>query len=40
MFNTYTFLVGKLERKRSLGKPVCRWIIKNNIMEVTCEGMD
>jgi len=38
----YRVLVGKLERKRPLGRPRLRWE-KNNkmdIQEVGCEGMD
>jgi len=35
-------LVGKLEGKRPLGRPRCRWDdnIKMDHQEVVCEGMD
>jgi hypothetical protein len=34
--------VGKLEKKRPLGRPRRRWVdnIKMNLQEVECEGMD
>jgi hypothetical protein len=38
MRNTYKILVGKSQRKRSLGKPRCRW--KDNIKEIRCEGVN
>jgi hypothetical protein len=38
----YRVLVGKLEGKRPLGKPRCRWedSIKADLQEVGCGGMD
>ena len=38
----YRILVGKLEGKRPLGRPRCRWEnnIKMDLQEVGCEGMD
>jgi hypothetical protein len=38
----YRVLVGKLEGKRPLGRPRCRWKdnIKMDLKEVGCEGMD
>jgi hypothetical protein len=40
--NTYRILVGKLERKRQLGRIRCRWEddIKMNLREMGCSGMD
>jgi hypothetical protein len=39
---TCRILVGKPERKRTLGKPRCRWVdnIKMNLREIGCGGMD
>jgi hypothetical protein len=38
----YRVLVGKLEGKRQLGRPRCRWEdnIKMDLQEVGCGGMD
>jgi hypothetical protein len=38
----YRVLVGKPERKRSLGRPWCRWEdnIKMHLQEVRCGGVD
>ena len=38
----YRFLVGKLEEKRLLGRPRCRWegSINMDVKEVGCEGID
>jgi len=37
----FRVLVGKLEGKRPLGRPKCRWDnIKMGLREVECEGMD
>jgi hypothetical protein len=40
--NAYRILVGKLEGKRPLGKPRCRWLdyIKLDLREVEWDGMD
>jgi hypothetical protein len=40
--NAYRILVGKLEGKRSLGRPRRRWVdnIKMNLIEIEWEGMD
>jgi hypothetical protein len=40
--SAYRNLVGKLEEKRTLGRPKCRWEdnIKTDLQEVGCEGMD
>jgi len=38
----YRFLVGKLEGKRPLGRPRCRWVdnIRMDLQEVGCGYMD
>jgi hypothetical protein len=38
----YRFLVGKLEGKRPLGRPRCRWVdnIRMDLQEVGCVYMD
>ena len=38
----YRILVGKLEGKRPLGRPRCRWEdnIKMDLLEVVCGGVD
>jgi hypothetical protein len=40
--NAYTILVGKLERKRPLGRPRRRWVddIKIDLRETGRDGMD
>jgi hypothetical protein len=40
--NPYRILVGKPERKRPLGKPICRWVdsIKIDLREIGWDGMD
>ena len=40
--NTYRVLVGKLESKRALGRPRCRWEddIKLDLKEVSCDAGD
>jgi hypothetical protein len=40
--NPYRILVGKLERKRPLGKPKCRWEdnIRMDLREIEWGGMD
>jgi hypothetical protein len=40
--NAYRILVGKLEGKRSLGRPRCRWVdnIKIDLLETGWGGVD
>jgi hypothetical protein len=40
--NTCRILMGKLEGKRPLGRPRCRWVdsIKVDIREIEWDGMD
>jgi hypothetical protein len=40
--NACRILVGKLEEKRPLGRPRCRWVdnIKIDIREIKWDGMD
>jgi hypothetical protein len=40
--NAYGILVGKLEGKRPLGRPIRRWVnnIKMDLREIRCDGMD
>jgi hypothetical protein len=40
--NAYRKLVGKPERKRPLGRPICRWVdnIKMNLREIGWGGID
>jgi hypothetical protein len=40
--NAYRTLVGKLEGKRLLGRPRCRWVdnIKMDLIEIGWGGMD
>jgi hypothetical protein len=42
MRDVYEILFGKLEWKRPLGRPRCRWIdsIRRNFREVGCEDVD
>jgi hypothetical protein len=40
--NAYRILMGKLERKRPLGRSRCRWVdnIKMDLREIGWDGMD
>jgi hypothetical protein len=40
--NSYRLLMGKLEGKRLLGRPICRWVdnIKTDLGEIGWGGMD
>jgi hypothetical protein len=40
--NAYRILVGKPERKRPLGRPMCKWVdnIKMDLREIGWEDMD
>jgi hypothetical protein len=40
--NAYRILVGKLEGRRSLGRPKCRWVnsFKMDLTEIGRDGMD
>jgi hypothetical protein len=41
-YDLYRILVGKLEGKRPLGRPSCRWvnIIKMDLREIGWDGVD
>jgi hypothetical protein len=40
--NAYRILVGKLERKRPLGRPRCRWVdnVEMDLREIGWDGLD